>query len=65
VTEFVAIFGEGTVLVRASDMVDAGDIATGIEPDTTTIMSLELFMKPFLRPVHPPSSTSWFSLLPQ
>jgi hypothetical protein len=53
VTYFVAIFGEGTVLVRAADMVDAGDIATGMEPDATTIMSLELFLKPLLRPAIP------------
>jgi hypothetical protein len=53
VTYFVAIFGEGTVLVRASGMVDAGDIATDMEPDATTIMSLELFMKPLLRPAIP------------
>ncbi|WP_204141950.1 hypothetical protein [Halomicronema sp. CCY15110] len=36
---------KGTVLVRAADMVDAGDIAAGIDSDATTIMSFELFMK--------------------
>lgn len=49
-TYFVAISGEGTVLVRASGMVDAGDIAADMEPDATTIMSFELFMTPLLRP---------------
>lgn len=39
-----AIGFKGTVLVRAADMVDAGDIARGINPDATTIMSFELFM---------------------
>lgn len=35
---------KGTVLVHAADMVDAGEIAAGIDPDATTIMTFELFM---------------------
>jgi hypothetical protein len=42
---FIVMSEKSTVLVRASDMVDAGDIALGIDPDATTIMSFELFMK--------------------
>jgi hypothetical protein len=53
VTYFIAFFREGTVLVRASGMVEAGDIATGMEPDATTIMLLEFFVKPLLRPAIP------------
>jgi len=40
-----AIGFKGTVLIRADDMVDAGEIASRIDPDATTMMSFELFMK--------------------
>jgi len=36
---------KGTILIRAADMVDAGEIASRIDPDATTSMSFELFMK--------------------
>jgi len=39
-----AIGFKGTVLVRAADMVDAGEIASRIDPAATTIVTFELFM---------------------